>query len=60
MIPIGPRRFSRDIGVLYQELPGVKIEVRMDSAFFSDEIVTLLDGLGVEFTFRFRLSGLFS
>jgi hypothetical protein len=35
---------------LRQELPWVKIEVRMDSAFFSDEIVTLLDGLGVEFT----------
>src|SRR4030066_337884 len=27
-------------------LPYVTIEVRMDSAFFSDEIVTLLDGLG--------------
>jgi hypothetical protein len=38
------------IGILRQELPWVKIEVRMDSAFFSDEIVTLLDGLGVEFT----------
>ena len=38
------------IELLRQELPGVKIEVRMDSAFFSDDMVTLLDGLGVEFT----------
>lgn len=33
-----------------QALPGVIIEIRMDSAFFSDEMVQLLDGLGVEFT----------
>ena len=32
---------------LRQELPGVKIEVRMDSAFFSDALVTVLDGMGV-------------
>ena len=32
------------------QLPHVQIEARMDSAFFSDEIVTLLDALGVEFT----------
>jgi hypothetical protein len=31
-------------------LPGVKIEVRMDSAFFSDEIVSALDAKGVEFS----------
>lgn len=31
-------------------LPRVHIEVRMDSAFFSDEIVRLLDDAGVEFT----------
>jgi hypothetical protein len=31
-------------------LPGVQIEVRMDSAFFSDAIVTSLHKLGVEFT----------
>ena len=31
-------------------LPGVIIEVRMDSAFFSDEIVTALNEQGVEFT----------
>jgi len=28
----------------------VKIEVRMDSAFFSDAIVSALDGMGIEFT----------
>jgi hypothetical protein len=31
-------------------LPGVIIEVRMDSAFFSDEIVTALNQQGVEFS----------
>lgn len=31
-------------------LPGIHIEVRMDSAFFSDALVTLLSDLGVEFT----------
>ena len=31
-------------------LPGVIIEVRMDSAFFSDEIVTTLNQKGIEFT----------
>lgn len=31
-------------------LPGVSIEVRMDSAFFSDAIVGDLDKLGVEYT----------
>lgn len=31
-------------------LPGCQIEVRMDSAFFSDEIISLLDSYGVEFT----------
>jgi hypothetical protein len=31
-------------------LPGVLIEIRMDSAFFSDEIVAALDAAGVEFT----------
>jgi hypothetical protein len=35
---------------LRRALPGVKIEVRMDSAFFSDDMVTLLDGMEVEFT----------
>lgn len=31
-------------------LPRCKIEVRMDSAFFSDDIVRMLDAEGVEFT----------
>jgi hypothetical protein len=33
-----------------QVAPWAIIEVRLDSAFFSDEIVSALDGLGVEFT----------
>ena len=33
-----------------QALPGIHIEVRMDSAFFSDEIVTALQEAGIEFT----------
>ena len=33
-------------------LPGIIIEVRMDSAFFSDEIVTALNEQHVEFTIR--------
>ena len=35
---------------LKKALPWVKIEVRMDSAFFSDAIVSVLDEKGVEFT----------
>ena len=35
---------------LKQALPWVKIEVRMDSAFFSDAIVSILDEKNVEFT----------
>jgi hypothetical protein len=31
-------------------MPWAMIEVRMDSAFFSDEMVTELEGLGVEYT----------
>jgi hypothetical protein len=38
------------IQILQQELPWVKIEVRMVSAFFSDAIVSALDGMGIEFT----------
>jgi hypothetical protein len=37
----------REIRVL---LPGSAIEVRMDSAFFSDAIVSMLESEGVEFT----------
>jgi len=38
------------IKILKQALPWLKIEVRMDSAFFSDEIVSVLDARGIEFT----------
>ena len=38
------------ISSLKKALPWVKIEVRMDSAFFSDAIVSVLDEMGVEFT----------
>jgi hypothetical protein len=38
------------ITMVREALPGVQIEVRMDSAFFSDDLVTLLAELGVEFT----------
>jgi hypothetical protein len=31
-------------------MPGLQIEIRMDSAFFSDALVRLLDELGVQFT----------
>ena len=48
------------IQILQQELPWVKIEVRMDSAFFSDAIVSALDGMGIEFTLSAPLSGLWS
>jgi len=33
-----------------EALPGLTIEVRMDSAFFSDEIVSALQQAGIEFT----------
>lgn len=35
---------------LRDALPGFRIEVRMDGAFFGDDLVTLLHDLGVEFT----------
>ena len=38
------------IAIVRAALPGVSIEVRMDSAFFSDEIVGSLDAAGVEYT----------
>ena len=38
------------IQILQRELPWLKIEVRMDSAFFSDGIVSALDERGIEFT----------
>ena len=38
------------IQAVREALPGMIIEVRMDSAFFSDEIVTALQEAGIEFT----------
>ena len=38
------------ISAVRAALPGVAIEVRMDSAFFSDEIIGSLDAQGVEYT----------
>ncbi len=38
------------IQILQEALPSVTLEARMDSAFFSDEIVTLLETQGVEFS----------
>lgn len=36
--------------IIKKEMPWVTIEVRMDSAFFSDEIITILDEMNIEFT----------
>ncbi len=38
------------IAAVRTALPGVFVEVRMDSAFFSDEIITSLEEQGVEYT----------
>ena len=47
----GARQFILDcIKAIKEILPSVKIEVRMDSAFFNDEIVDELDQLGVDFS----------
>lgn len=47
----GACQFIMDcIAVLRQEMPWLTIEARLDSAFFSDEIVTSLDAAGVKFT----------
>jgi hypothetical protein len=47
----GAREFVLEcIKVLRRALPWVKIEIRMDSAFFSDAMVSLLDQYSVEFT----------
>jgi hypothetical protein len=47
----GSITFMRDcISSVRQRLPGVIVESRKDSAFFSDEIVSFLDRQGVEFT----------
>ena len=47
----GARAFILEcIDTVQAALPGAQIEIRMDSAFFSDEIVTSLRSRGVEFT----------
>jgi hypothetical protein len=47
----GARAFIAEcIGLIRAALPQAVIEVRADSAFFSDELVTLLRGQRVEFT----------
>ncbi len=47
----GARQFILDcLQWIRASLPGVCIEVRMDSAFFDDDIALLLDDDGVEFT----------
>ncbi len=47
----GAKAFIKDcLQILKEALPGVTLEARMDSAFFSDEIVTLLETQGVEFS----------
>jgi len=38
------------ISIIRKELPWVTIEVRMDAAFFSDEIVSILDEQKIEFS----------
>lgn len=47
----GAQKFIQEcISLVRQALPKVRIEVRMDSAFFSDEIVRMLDKARVEFS----------
>jgi hypothetical protein len=47
----GARAFIAEcIGLIREALPHAIIEVRADSAFFSDELVTVLEGHRVEFT----------
>ena len=47
----GAREFIEQcLHLIKEALPGVTIEARMDSAFFGDEIVTLLEAEGVEFS----------
>jgi hypothetical protein len=47
----GARKFILEcVQTVRSHLPGVIVEVRMDSAFFSDEIVEALNEAGAEFT----------
>jgi hypothetical protein len=47
----GAVAFVREcVGRIREALPAVLLEIRMDSAFFSDEMVRALETLGIEFT----------
>lgn len=47
----GAKAFIGDcIRLVKAAVPGVRIEVRMDSAFFSEDIITMLNKDGVEYT----------
>jgi Transposase DDE domain group 1 len=47
----GAKAFIQDcLQILREALPGVTLEARLDSAFFSDDIVTLLETQRVEFS----------
>jgi len=47
----GARRFIRScLSEIRQILPQAVLEVRMDCAFFSDEIVSALEALGIQYT----------
>ncbi len=47
----GAEKFIRDcITILREECPWIKLEARLDSAFFSDDIVNMLNEMGVEFS----------
>lgn len=45
-----PDFIQRCIEQVRKALPGIKIEVRMDSAFFSEALVSMLDNAEVEYT----------
>jgi hypothetical protein len=47
----GAEAFIREcIGIVKAAVPGVRIEVRMDSAFFSENIISMLNNDDVEYT----------
>ncbi len=47
----GAKRFIRDcITIIKEECPWIKVEARLDSVFFSDDITSILDEMRVEFS----------
>ena len=56
MIPMVRRRSFCLIERVREALPGIIIEVRMDGAFFSDDIVSALDQAHIEYRSVFRLN----